>query len=91
MSISAVLIIIKVLFQGSSEAEGAIHPDPQHPGGVAFRLFSIKLCYPELLASLSIFQRAHYLCVLPEEPLGVYSSIPGSYSFITDTIVKRVM
>ncbi len=42
-------------------------------------------------ACVSIFRRAHYLSVPPEEPLGVYTLSLGSYSFLADTIVKRVM
>jgi hypothetical protein len=42
-------------------------------------------------ACVSIFRRAQYLRVPSDEPLGVYSSNPSSYSFIADTVVKRVM
>jgi hypothetical protein len=42
-------------------------------------------------ACVSIFRRAQYLRVPEEEPLGVFSSDSKSYSFIADSIVKRVM
>jgi hypothetical protein len=42
-------------------------------------------------ACISIFRRAQYLAVPLEEPLGVYRANSKSYSFIANSIVKRIM
>jgi hypothetical protein len=42
-------------------------------------------------ACVSICCRAYYLGILTEEPLGLYSSTPGTYSSIANNIVKRII